>query len=390
MANIRWIEPDNPKRKRAQITWECRSVSGKRKRMSRTMPVGTKMKEIQEFKRKVEIEFENGQTIDFQKRTLEEFVEEYLERKKDFLSPSTFVSYKQAIYAKEKGIITHLGKIELQKLTTAHVQDYVNYMMRKGLSAKTIKNSVTILSSIYNNAMKLSYVTTGVNITKNVELPRIQKVQIESYTEEELKTLLSLADELTDEMLKLAVYILVGTGMRRSEIMGITVDSIDFEKKMLNVYQSKVISVNGEEIKGTKTKCSTRQIPINAELLKLLKRAVVRYNQNKMRRGRDFNDSRLIFSEVDGTPMKNHTLSNRYRRWLKKYSDKIRYLPMHAAGRHSFASVLISSGADIKTVQTLMGHSSAMTTMDIYASAYDTKKKECIDRMNEMIFARNA
>ena len=159
---------------------------------------------------------------------------------------------------------------------------------------------------------------------------------------------------------------------------------------MLNVYQSKVISVNGEEIKGTKTKCSTRQIPINAELLKLLKRAVVRYNQNKMRRGRDFNDSRLIFSEVDGTPMKNHTLSNRYRRWLKKYSDKIRYLPMHAAGRHSFASVLISSGADIKTVQTLMGHSSAMTTMDIYASAYDTKKKECIDRMNEMIFARNA
>ena len=70
MANIRWIEADNPKRKRAQITWECRSVSGKRKRMSRTMPIGTKMKEIQEFKRKVEIEFENGQMIDFQKRTI--------------------------------------------------------------------------------------------------------------------------------------------------------------------------------------------------------------------------------------------------------------------------------------------------------------------------------
>ena len=390
MANIQWIDANNPKRKRAKVSWECRTLSGERKRRSHTFPVGTKLKEIQDFKRKVETDFENGQAMDFTKRTLAEFVDEYLVMKEKFLSPSTVVSYKQALFAQKNGILAHLGKIELQKLTTAHIQKYVNYLMAEGLSAKTIKNSVMILSAIYDKAMKLNYVQAGVNITRNLDLPKVQKKAIDSYTEEELKILLSLADQLSDEMLKLAVYIAVGTGMRRSEIMALTIDNIDFDKGILNVYQSKVVSVDGEAIKGTKTDSSFRQIPINSELIKLLKRAVTRYNRNKLKGGRKFNDSYLIFSEEDGTPMPNHKISNCYSRWLKKHSDAIRYLPLHAAGRHSFASVLISNGADIKTVQTLMGHSSATTTMDVYASAYLDKKKEYVDKMGERIFERHA
>ena len=150
-------------------------------------------------------------------------------------------------------------------------------------------------------------------------------------------------------------------------------------------------NIKGEEVlKAPKTSAGTRDIPLGDELLKELRHAVNRYNKNKLRYGKDFVDSRYIFSNEDGTPRKTSTMSTSYTKFMKRHEDEIRYLPLHSAGRHSFASIAIAQGTDIKAVQELLGHSDATTTLNTYANSYNKVKVAYAAKLNELLVAKEA
>ena len=390
MSNIQWIDEDIPNKKRAKVMYECRTANGERKRKSKTFKAGTPLREIRAFQRKVEKEYETSEGIDYTKRTLKDFLKEYFEIYGRFLSPATIRNYQQMAFSEPHGIAANLGKTELSKLSTAMIQRYVDYLMQEELSAKTIKNHVGMLHAVYDKAMKLNYVPQEYNIVSRVERPKVRHKKVESYSVEEIKKLLELADNYAGEELRLEIYLAVGTGARRSELAAITVSSIDFKNKVWHVTQSKITAGSVDVVKEPKTDAENRDIPLSDTLCRMLKRAVKNYKKKKLKGGAEFEDSGYIFSDELGKPYRTHVMTSRYVRFMKKHSDEIRYLPLHCAGRHSYASIAVANGIDIKCLQEILGHSDSSTTLNTYANSYLEQKKAYADNMDAIIFQKKA
>ena len=390
MSNLTWIDADNPKRKRAKISYECRSINGERKRKSKTFPPGTLLREINAFRRKVEQEYETSEGLDYSKRLLKDFIEEYFDMYGQFLSPATLTGYKRIAYGKEHGLISNMGNVELSRLTTGMVQKYVDHLMKEGLSAKSIKNYTGMLHAVYDKAMKLHYVQQEYNIVSQVELPKVRKKKVESYSVDELKTLLQLTDQYADDMLRLLIYLAVGTGARRSEMAALQIADIDFDNMVWHVQKSKVDAGHNDVVKAPKTDAGIRDIPLNDTLCQELKHAIRQYKRKKLRCGASFEDSGYLFCNESGRPLRTNVLTNRYIRFVKAHGSEIRYLPLHCAGRHSYASVAIANGIDIKCLQEILGHSDSSTTLNTYANSYSERKHAYANDMDNIVFKKKA
>lgn len=390
MSNITWLDEDTPSRKRAKVTYECCALNGERKRKSKTFKAGTPLREIKAFQRKVEQEYESSEGMDYSKRLLKNFLKEYFEMYGQFLSPTTLQGYTTMAYGKGHGIVHSMGNVELTKLSTTIVQKYVDFLMDDGLSPKSIRNYVSMLHAVYDKAMKLHYVQQNYNIVSKVEVPKVRRKKVESYSVEEIKKLLELADNYADDELRLEIYLAIGTGARRSEMAAIQISSIDFKNKVWHVEESKVHAGLKDVVKAPKTDAGLRDIPLSDTLCRELKRAVKRYKKKKMRGGADFEDSGYLFSNEMGKPYRTNTLTNRYVRFMRAHSDEIRYLPLHCAGRHSYASIAIANGIDIKCLQEILGHSDSSTTLNTYANSYVEQKQEYANNMDEIIFKKKA
>ena len=119
-------------------------------------------------------------------------------------------------------------------------------------------------------------------------------------------------------------------------------------------------------VKETKTASSVRVIPINNTLCTLIKKARNDYYKKMFAKGEDFVDSKALFTDDCGNPLRSETLSNEYKEFLDSHSDEIRYLNLHAL-RHTFASLALKNNADIKSVQNILGHVDASTCL-LYTS----------------------
>ena len=97
-------------------------------------------------------------------------------------------------------------------------------------------------------------------------------------------------------------------------------------------------------------------------------------------KGEDFVDSKALFTDDCGNPLRSETLSNEYKELLDSHSDEIRYLNLHAL-RHTFDSLALKNNADIKSVQNILGHVDASTTLNTYACVYQDQKRSVIEDM---------
>ena len=91
-------------------------------------------------------------------------------------------------------------------------------------------------------------------------------------------------------------------------------------------------------------------------------------------------DSKALFTDNSGNPLRSESLSNEYKDFMDSHADEIRYLNLHAL-RHTFASLALKNNADIKSVQAILGHADASTTLNTYACAYQDKKRTVMEEM---------
>ena len=133
-------------------------------------------------------------------------------------------------------------------------------------------------------------------------------------------------------------------------------------------------------MKEPKTASSVRVIPITDTLCTLIKKTRNDYYKKKFAKGEDFVDSKALFTDNSGNPLRSESLSNEYKDFMDSHADEIRYLNLHAL-RHTFASLALKNNADIKSVQAILGHADASTTLNTYACAYQDKKRTVMEEM---------
>lgn len=170
----------------------------------------------------------------------------------DNLSPTTLRNYKSSL---NKYILDDIGRLKLKRIRRLHIQELANKLVKEyNLSSKTVKNQIKLISSILNKAIEWDFidynVADKVSIPKNVEK---QKKKVVLYSYDEIKSFIEALNKLEDKELQIAIYTSFYTGARRGEVMALTFNDIDFEKKTIDFNKNKVNTVGGTQLKDIKT-----------------------------------------------------------------------------------------------------------------------------------------
>ena len=388
MAHIVWLDEETAQ-KRAKVVFEIKSLDGRRKRKSKTFPPRTPMKVINAYVRKVETAYAKSDGVLCENCTFASFIDTYLELYQSQLSASTQRSYQSSINCRPWGIRENLGQYDIKKLRLEHIQRYCNAMAEAGLSSKTIKNRIMLVHSLLDHARKMRYLERDAyNPAADVEIPKRQNKKLRAYDPKEVTRMFELVKDYNNPFLELQAYLGVYTGLRRSEMAALTWEDVDFDNKVLHVSKAQVRGIDRDYVKETKTDAGERDVPIAETLLELLKQRRSQYLQNRLQHGKKFNDSNYLFCDEYGEPFAVNSISHRWQRF-QIFAEKqgLRKIPFHYL-RHTYASLMLASNqVDIKTAQSLMGHSSIVMTADIYADAYIENKRNAVRVLDAMLKA---
>lgn len=386
MSSIQKIKSKKTGQTLYKVCFELPRYNNKRRKSSHTFPPNTPYAEVKAFALEKDREYNNGKELLVENSdiTFKELSEIY---RKNFLlgkSPSTIEGYVRALEnSKPYGILNYMGDVPVKKITLTFLQAYINELNRH-LSSKSIKNYRMVLGSIMKLAVKLGIISKERNPVEDLIIPKVEMPEVEAYTEDEVKNILTTAKEDISNEAYLLLLFLFSTGCRRGEAAAITFDRVDFENSKITIAENKIVVDRQEYIKSPKTASGRREIFIPKILLDELKKAKRDYDVLKFKGGPEFVDSNCIFHKQDGSSYSPMGLSNIYWRFFKRHPE-LKRLKMHSC-RHTFCSILLSNNVDVKTVQSSMGHKHLTTTVMTYAHAYESRKQAAANTLNN-IFA---
>lgn len=255
-------------------------------------------------------------------------------------------------------------KIPLAKMDYKIIQRYIDIKHKNGrldgnggLSARSLKLHKNIINQSLNLAVQNKLIPS--NPCQFVVLPQATRYESSFYNDKQLKSLFSA---LKDDALLPLVKITALYGLRRSELLGLQWDSIDFDAKTMTIRHtvSKVTEVVAKD--KTKNASSRRTFPLTDEALTIFKAARCQEQQNRLAFGREYKDNAYVFKWPDGHTYSPDYVSHRFNDLLKKHN--LPHIRFHEL-RHSCASMLIAMGWTLKDVQEWLGHSDVKMTVNI-------------------------
>ena len=365
-------------RQRADGTWEGRLTigydpgTGKPVRKS---VYGKTQAEVRKKMTATQRAIDNGTYQAPDKTTVSEWLDTWMET---FcaakLKPLTYSSYEVAIRTHIKPAI---GALRLQAVRGVHVQKMYNTMLKDGLSPKTIKNVAAILHKAFSVAMKQGMVQA--NPCDAAELPKAQHKEIKPLTDAEIPLFL---EAIESNPLKNAYALCLFAGLREGECLGLSWDQVNFETQRITVSQQ----LQKEKCKNAKyyiaptTKSGKpREIQPPDIAFQYLKAERRRQNENQLAAGPLWsNPDNLVFTDGFG---KHISIMTFYKHFKRIAASIGRPDARPHDLRHTAATVAIASGADIKSVQDLLGHATASFTLNVYAHTSDQMKKDTAARM---------
>ena len=352
------------------------------------LPYSKLNRELEAFVAAFEQEIENEgpmRSVRPDKITFADFCVQYLEVKKNTLSPQTYNFYSKVI---EEELMPMFARLKMKDLRTYHIQQFVQYLATEkkrldgregGIAASTVKRYTTVLRSIVTMAYKHEYIENDIGRSRRIEFPKEETKEVEAFTLEEVGDILK-ALESEPWHIRAVIEVALFTGCRRGEIVGLKWADIDFENQRLSVKRSIYKLSDGKaREKEPKSKCSIRTISIPERLCKTLTEYRLQQNRHIAYLGDSWRNLDYVLTEEDGYVMNPHTPTKQFDHFLKRHG--IRHLKFHGL-RHTSATMLLANGCDIKTVSSRLGHAD-ITTTNIYVHAL-----ESTDRMAAQTFDR--
>lgn len=277
---------------------------------------------------------------------------------------TTYASYISMIknpiapYFKKKGFT-------LQGLEARHIQSFYSERVKQ-VSGNTVIHYHAIIHSALKYAVKIDMIPS--NPADKIDRPRKDAFVPDYYTMEEMTRLFEV---LKGHQLELPCLVAAFYGLRRSEVIGLKWDAINFEKNTITIKHTVAeINIDGKqrfiEQNTAKTKSSLRTLPLIGQFKEYFQKVRQSQEANRKICGNAYSKKYdgYVFVDELGERMKPSYLTGAFPEFAEKHG--LRRIRFHDL-RHSCASLLIANGVPIKQIQEWMGHSDFSTTANIYA-----------------------
>ena len=300
---------------------------------------------------------------------------------------STVVRYKELTGR----IYPQLGHIKLRELRAHHLNDLYTLLGQDGqnkrggkLSVKTILEHHRLISTVLEQAVKEGLVPF--NVASRATLPKAEHKEVNYFQPEQVAAIRD-ALELEPMKWKMLVHLLLITGVRRGEVLGLKWDKVDFEGNRIYICNSILYSPDIGIYESTpKTERSRRYITLPAETMQLLRRYRAWQAEERLRLGEYYQNQDFVFSQDNGKPMHPDSVTD----YLKKFSKRhgLPHINAHAF-RHTMASMLYFNGVDSVSISKRLGHAQVSTTANIYAHVMEEADQRNADILSS-IFLKKA
>lgn len=292
------------------------------------------------------------------KTTLAEFAARWLqEYAQPNLAPKTTDGYESIIRCH---LVPALGSTVLTQVRPEHLQKLYAAKLADGVSHRTVRYIHATAHIILHTAQRWGMVSR--NVADSVTPPKQQRSEMHILDDEGLQRVLEAASATQYYSL---FYVLLFTGMRRSEALALRWNDVDLLMGQVSVsrtlYQHKDRTFS---FRAPKTAKGRRMIALPPSVCVVLREHRQQYEARTRQMGLPVNDDSLIFCHLDGSPMLPHSVSQAW----AKLADRVGYpeVRLHDC-RHTHASVLLRQGVHPKVVQERLGHANIGITLDTYS-----------------------
>ncbi len=290
---------------------------------------------------------------------------DYLELEKKY-SKHTVLAYEKDIGEFSKFVKEEYGEIELIDIHYNQIRRWIVSLIDNGISNRTVNRKISSLKSFYKFLVKVALIEVS-PLVKHKALKTPKKLQVPfSYDEvSEVIGLLEISDDFESLRDLLLIELLYGTGMRRAELISLTLKSVDLSQKTI-----KVIGKRNKE----------RIIPLLPTICATIHKYMIKRNEIAQYGG----DEPLLVTKK-GVKLYDTLVYRIINHYFSKTSNKIKKSP-HII-RHSFATHMLNQGADLNVVKDLLGHASLASTQvythnsvamlrDVYKKSHPRNKND--------------
>lgn len=342
-------------------------------------PVQNNKRKAEKKLRQLCLEWDNKNNNYYTDLSLADYLKKWLVEIKTEVRPTTYRNYKGNM---ENHIIPYFEplKIELQELKPYQLSDY--YKSKVGVvSNTTIKHHHQNISKALADAVEKGLIS--VNPATAAKLPKsTQKFHSEFLNHTQLKELLEL---VKDTNIYLPVLLCVIYGLRRSEVLGLKWQNIDFENETIWIRETlqqstKAICGQSNYTSEPKTESSNRTLPMTTQIKQALLQQKKKQEERKQLISSVYISNDYVCTFENGKEITPNYLSRKFHEIIMKSNlPKVRLHDL----RHSSASNLLNSGFNHVQVADWLGHSSSTTTLKYYAHIDKTSKLAIANSLND-------
>lgn len=392
--------------------WQARYTEGydpgTGKQIQRSIS-GKTQKEVAQKLKQLTLDIDNGTYVAPCKMSLAEWLDIWLA---DYMGDKKYLTAKNYKAQVETHIKPGLGSSKLDELTPHLIQRFYNELMKNGqsipkrdksgkivkkdgetvwesapMSAKSVRNVHGVLTKALSVAVDIGYLRT--NPADRVTLPRVEKKELHPLTDEQVKQFLKEASMDTYEII---LKVILFTGLRESEAIGLTWDCIDFNTGTVKVskqLQKRPLKDGGTVFAPLKNN-KTRVLKPAPFVMDLFKRQYREQLAQRLKMGTVWQgwqsekerETALVFTTPDGNDITPTVLRYHFKKLVSAIG--VPDCRVHDL-RHTFAVLSLQNGDDIKTVQGNLGHATAAFTLDVYGHVSERMKDDSSARMQAYI-----
>ncbi len=314
--------------------------------------------------------------------TVRQWLQRWLAAKAIEVRPRSMEMYRRGAAIADK----HLGGTRLRALRPADVTRFLAQASAAGLTPWQVRQGFRALRAALRYAVQQEVLPR--DVTDACRAPKVPSTQPRFLTPDEARAVLSAAREQRYHALW---HLALTTGMRRGELLGLQWEDIDLAARTVTISRTlqrlRGVTPDGRTsalvLGETKTGGSRRVVVLLESVAADLCRWRDEQDQERAEVGPAYS-TQFVFTTAFGRPVDPYNLAKQFARLLSRAG--VQRVRLHDL-RHTYAALMIATGAEAKVLQRAMGHASSRTTLDVYGHLYDRAQREAADALGALLEA---